>query len=51
MIENQSSDKSAVNFGTILQHRLYNSIYLEVAGNTHNLQITVKKISGAGGKL
>lgn len=27
---------------------LYNFIYLEVPGNTHNLQVTVKKISGAG---
>lgn len=51
MKENQSSDKSAVNFGTILQHRLYNFIYLEVSGITHNLQITLKKISGAGGRL
>lgn len=51
MKENQSSDKSTVNFGTILQHRLYNFIYLEVPGNTHNVQITAKKISGAGRRL
>lgn len=48
---NQSSDKSAVNFATILQYWLYKSIYLGIPGNTHNLQISVEKISGAGGRL
>lgn len=51
MKENQSSDKSAANFGTILWHWLYNFIYLEVPGNTRNLQITLKESTGAGGRL
>lgn len=51
MKEKQNSNKSTVNFGTTLQHWLYNSIYLKVPGNTHNLQITLKKFSGAGRRL
>lgn len=51
MKENQSSDKSTVNFGTTLQHWVCKSICLKVSGNTPNLQITVKKISGAGRRL